>query len=227
MNPLTPPTPPAPPAPPAAPARVQGSTPEKILDTAEALFARRGFGSVGLREVARDVGLSKSAVFHHFPTKADLYHAVLVRILGGIAEGVLVESDARLGPLARLIRIFERLVDALAESPNRAPLLLRTLFEDDVVDDGMIPEAEAMLESILDRLRALIDQGIGAGELRDVPSAHVLQSLLGGLLFHFASGEFGEELIGEPTYSAAAIRRHKAFIVSFIEHGLAARPPER
>ena len=38
----------------------------KILDTAEALFSRRGFNGVSLREVADRAGLGKSSLFHHF-----------------------------------------------------------------------------------------------------------------------------------------------------------------
>ena len=43
---------------------------DKILDAAEALFARRGFAGVGLSEIAEAVGLGKSSLFHHFQTKA-------------------------------------------------------------------------------------------------------------------------------------------------------------
>ncbi len=202
------------------------STPDKILDTAEALFARRGYGSVGLREVAREVGLSKSALFHHFPAKVDLYAAVLARILSGLGERVLVNVDSGMSPLARLLDIVERLIDALAESPTRAPLLLRTLFEDDF-GDRAFPEADALLAQLLGRVRALIDEGVAAGELRDVPSAHVLQTVLGGVVFHFASGEYGDELLGRPVYSAAEIRRHREFLVTYIERGLVASPPGR
>ena len=54
---------------------------DKILDAAEALFARRGYAGVGMSEVAEAVGLGKSSLFHHFPTKAQLYAAVADRIL--------------------------------------------------------------------------------------------------------------------------------------------------
>ena len=54
---------------------------DKILDAAEDLFARRGFAGVGMREVAEAVGLGKSSLFHHFKSKAELYAAVVGRIL--------------------------------------------------------------------------------------------------------------------------------------------------
>ena len=65
---------------------VSPSSREKILEVAEAHFARRGFSGVGLREVAVAAGLGKSSLFHHFESKAQLYFEVLERVLGRIQE---------------------------------------------------------------------------------------------------------------------------------------------
>ena len=63
------------------PATVEIASRDKILDAAEHLFARRGFAGIGLREVAEVAGLGKSSLFHHFRSKAELYAAVVGRIL--------------------------------------------------------------------------------------------------------------------------------------------------
>src|SRR5438067_2453943 len=39
---------------------------DKILDAAEALFAKRGYAAIGLRELAEVVGLGKSSLLNHF-----------------------------------------------------------------------------------------------------------------------------------------------------------------
>jgi len=206
----------------AEPSAVEASSRDKILDTAEALFARRGFEGVGLREVARLSGLSKSALFHHFPTKADLYGAVLARILTAIDASIDDLARAGRPPLAHLIRLVESLIDALAASPTHAPLLLRTLFEAELAD-GRGAETDRLLDRILSRVGDLLREGVEAGEIRPVSIPHALQTLVGMLIFHFASGEFGDDLLGGPVYSAAEIRRHKQHVVAFIENGLSAR----
>jgi len=105
------------------------SSREKILDVAEALFARRGYSGVGLREVASQVGLGKSSLFHHFRSKTQLYGEVLDRVLHRIGERLdpVLRSDD--DPVRRLERSIGALVDALAEVPTTARLLLRALFE--------------------------------------------------------------------------------------------------
>ena len=49
----------------------------RIISDATELFARRGFHDTSLREVAEAVGISKSALLHHFPTKDALLIAVI------------------------------------------------------------------------------------------------------------------------------------------------------
>ena len=75
-------------------APLPASSRDKILDVAEALFARRGYAGVGLREVAKQVGLGKSSLFHHFPSKAELYLAVLLRVFERIDERVRPSLEA-------------------------------------------------------------------------------------------------------------------------------------
>lgn len=49
----------------------------EILQVARELFSARGFNSVGIAEIANRVGITQAGLLHHFPTKADLLHAVL------------------------------------------------------------------------------------------------------------------------------------------------------
>jgi TetR/AcrR family transcriptional regulator len=50
---------------------------EQILEAAAALFARRGFAGTTTREIAAAVGVSETLLFRHFPTKEQLYRAIL------------------------------------------------------------------------------------------------------------------------------------------------------
>ena len=198
------------------------SSREKILDTGESLFARRGFAGVGVREVAEQVGLSKSALFHHFPTKLALYVAVHERVLLHIDARLSAAEPPHASALARLRGWVVAIVDTLAEHPTYAPLLLRTLFEDGVVS----PEEEAHLNRILERtlgrVSSALRAGMATGELREVSVAHTLQTLIGMTVYHFASGEFGNGLLHAPVYSADEVRRRKDHILSFLEQALAA-----
>jgi AcrR family transcriptional regulator len=198
---------------------------EKILEIAESLFARRGYQGVGLREVARLAGLSKSALFHHFPSKLELYEAVLTRILIRIDERLSEPgiSSVGQGPMQRLLQRIEVLIDTLAASPTRAPLLLRSLFEPELAETPN-SEGNERLQKIIGDFERLMTEGIEAGEIRSIPVPHALQGLIGMLVFQFASGDFGDDLIGKPVFSSAEIGRHKEYVLSLIANGLASSP---
>ncbi|MFQ5515679.1 MAG: TetR/AcrR family transcriptional regulator [Myxococcota bacterium] len=208
------------------PAEGVPSSREKILDTAEAVFAARGFAGVGLREVAERVGLGKSSLFHHFPSKHALYVAVLERILQRIADRVHTAAG-RSGPApGRLQAWLHAVVDCLAEHPSYAPLLLRALFEAGVVEPQEQEHLDRILERTLRSVREILAGGIESGELHPVSISHTIQTLIGMTVYHFASGEFGEEVIGHPIYSAAEVRRQKQHIDQFCRRVLCRVPAQ-
>ena len=202
------------------------SSRDKILDVAEALFARRGFAGVGLREVAERVGLGKSSLFHHFKSKAELYLAVLRRVFDRIDESVVPVLGASGTHAEQLVRTIDTLIDALAEHPTTARLLLRGLFEDDDLPSEAEPalaDVEAQIERILGRVLVLLRSGIEAGAFRrDAEPGQVLQTLIGAVVYHFASGDLGEGLTGAPLFSSDAVRRRKDEIRNMLLCGLSA-----
>lgn len=201
------------------------SSRDKILDVAEALFARRGFEGVGMREVADAAGLGKSSLFHHFRSKAQLYLAVLERLLAQLDDRLGAVLAAPGAPLERLDRLVDELVDALAEREPVARLLLRAIFEDDAFDAEAWSEgrdAERRLQSILGGILGLLREGTESGAFRPSAGPHTLQTLIGATVYHFASGELGEGLLGGSLLSSDAVRRRKDEVKAFLHHGLAA-----
>ena len=197
---------------------------DKILDCAESLFARRGFAGTGLAEVAETVGLGKSSLFHHFASKAELYAAVVARILARIEERLMRALAAGGTPVDRLDRWIDVLVDLLAEERTYARLLLRSLFEDDELT-GELPgeqEANETLRRIVAAGASLLREGIEAGAFRPVSVGHTLQTLIGGMVYHFASGEFGDEVLGRPLFSDSEVRRRKDEVKALLHRGLVA-----
>jgi TetR/AcrR family transcriptional regulator len=203
------------------------SSRDKILDVAESLFARRGYSGVGLREVADRAGLGKSSLFHHFRSKTQLYSEVQTRVLERFRdrlESVLAEAHS---PMRRLERAIEEMIDALAEQPTTARLLLRSLFEDDDFAGKDLPEFEhtdAVLAAIIGRVAAFLEEGIAQGEFRRVSVPDTVQSLIGSIVYHFASAEIGESILGGPLFSAEAVARRRREVVELFRNGLAARP---
>ncbi len=188
----------------------------KILDVAEALFARRGFSGVGLREVAQQVGLSKSSLFHHFPSKLHLYQEALGRVLDRLEERIAPVLRSQVGHDERLDLLVEALVDALAEHPTTARLALRSLFE----EYGSSAPFDATLARLIQGFQRLISDGVAAGAFRPVSPGHLTQTLIGATIYHFASAELGEEILGAPIFSADQVRERKRELKALLRSGI-------
>jgi AcrR family transcriptional regulator len=199
---------------------------DKILDAAEDLFARRGFAGIGMREVAEIAGLGKSSLFHHFKSKADLYAAVVARILDHLDEQLTAALAAGGDPLVRFDRWLDTLIDNLAQHPTSARLLLRSLFEDDELTGAGEEEqrADRTIKHIFKAIGNLLREGMKVGVFRLASIPHTLQSIAGLTVYHFASGEFGDELLGQPVFTAAEVRRRKQEVKALLHQGLIAGP---
>ena len=161
-----------------------GGSRDKILDVAEALFARRGFAGVGLREVAEAAGLGKSSLFHHFRSKAQLYlRGARARPRCASTSASRRCSRAMPRPASSSTAGSTPLIDALAEQPSTARLLLRALFEDEAFESEDWPEGQARRRARWRRSWtascACSREGMQAGVFRTASPPHVVQTLIG------------------------------------------------
>lgn len=60
---------------------MSNNTRDRILSTAERLFATHGFSGTSLRELTKEADVNLGAVNYHFGSKEDLLRAVLTRIV--------------------------------------------------------------------------------------------------------------------------------------------------
>lgn len=69
---------------------------QRLLEAAAAGFAEGGYAGTSIAAIARGAGMSKSTVFHHFPSKEALYLAVIgeaVEDFGGKLDDALSTSE--------------------------------------------------------------------------------------------------------------------------------------
>jgi AcrR family transcriptional regulator len=173
--------------------RKSSDTRAKMLEVAEREFARDGFAGAHLQHIASQVGVQKTALYYYFPSKAALYEAVLVRMLEAFEQSVQEALQAPVDHEEKLVRLLDGLNDLLAEHPSYSKILIR-IFVDRVEMDGTI--LRPLIERILGRLLRFFKEGIDAGVFVRRSSRHLLQTMIGALVFHYASGDFGAIVLG-------------------------------
>jgi AcrR family transcriptional regulator len=72
---------------------------EQILDVSVQVFARNGFHSTSMNDVAEAAGVTKPVLYQHFDSKQDLYLALLeeagLRLRNAVAKGVASASNGK------------------------------------------------------------------------------------------------------------------------------------
>jgi AcrR family transcriptional regulator len=60
-------------------------TRESLIAAGRALFAEHGFADVALETIVRAAGVTRGALYHHFPDKTELFAAVFEQVEGDVA----------------------------------------------------------------------------------------------------------------------------------------------
>ncbi|HEV7653022.1 MAG TPA: helix-turn-helix domain-containing protein [Actinophytocola sp.] len=83
------------------------STRAQILDAARRLFAQQGYQHTSIREIAEQLGLTKTAVLYHFPAKADIFVALAEPFLDDLHAAV-TGASARQEVLEAIVDVYMR-----------------------------------------------------------------------------------------------------------------------
>jgi AcrR family transcriptional regulator len=154
---------------------------QQILELATELFARQGYQGTTTREIAQKVHVNEAIIFRHFPTKEDLYWAVIenqIRIRAG-RERLEAKLAAGGNDREMLTAIAEEL---LSRDVTLSRLLLYTALENHELSHRFFRTHVAQyLEMLADYIR----RGIAEGRFRDVDPLLAARGFLGMLVYHF------------------------------------------
>lgn len=101
-------------------AQRSASTQEAIIVAARDLFAERGYDGAGLEEIARTAGVSKGALYHHFPDKAEVLAAVYESLEADLCDRLIARFAGEADPVVALRTGAQAFLDAC-----RDPVLRR------------------------------------------------------------------------------------------------------
>jgi AcrR family transcriptional regulator len=102
-----------------------GHSLDSLLAVAVAVFNERGFEATSMDELAVRLGVTKSAIYHHVPSKVELLRLALDRALDALFA-VTEEPGATIGPaIDRLEHVVRGSVRVLAVELPYVTLLLR------------------------------------------------------------------------------------------------------
>lgn len=187
-------------------ARPKSDIDVRILHAARARFLAEGVDGASLRAIAKDAGTSIGMVYYYFPTKDDLFLAVVEEVYERLLAELVVALDPEKPVRERIACLYAR----IARLDEEERLVLRLVVREALV-------SSSRLESILARFQRghlplvfrMIADGIAdgtfdtrrhplvlAGALLGVGGTpHVLRRILGDRLGLSGSKDLVEQLV--------------------------------
>ena len=173
-------------------------TRKQLLDTAEALFAERGFYGVSIAAIADQLCLTKQALLHHFGSKEKLYGEVLKRISAQyeLTSSQLDSSDFT--PAEKLKSYLLLIFESTQSQNNRSKLLMRELLDN---NERAATAGAWYLKPFLDHL---IDMVRNIPEWQDASKAEnlaLVYQLLGAINYYAVSAPTLTGILGPSEFT--------------------------
>jgi AcrR family transcriptional regulator len=131
---------------------------DSLLAVAVAAFIERGYEATSMDELAARLGITKSAIYHHVPSKVELLRLALDRALDGLFA-VTAEPGATTGrAIDRLEHVVRGSVRVLTAELPFVTLLLRVRGNSPVEQDALRRRRE-FDRIVTDLVRAAEDDG--------------------------------------------------------------------
>jgi AcrR family transcriptional regulator len=111
----------------------------QLLGAAREVFVAQGYHAAAMDEIAERAGVSKPVLYQHFPSKRDLYLALLEQHTDELVEATrraLASTTDNKQRVAAAMEAFYAFIDSESES-------FRLVFESDFMND---PEVRELLE---------------------------------------------------------------------------------
>jgi AcrR family transcriptional regulator len=200
----------------------RSETRDRILAAASSAFAAAGFAGARVDAIARDAGVNKAMLYYHVGDKRALYTEVLLRNFDRVEDALAVVAAGDGSPAARLGRVIGSLTSLLAEHPDHPRIVLREVASGAA---NLPDEVLARMLGVVDVVRALLVEGVTAGELRSTDPVLTHLTVVGALLFMTSTTPLREraaDLVGDDLLPRADTDL-AAFLADLLVNGLSAR----
>lgn len=145
--------------------------PIQILDAAFEEFVANGFTAARVEDIADRVGVTKGTIYVYFPTKDDLFSAMM-RHISAPLQGLLRDAGDLEGSCAERLRSLLLLFyERVSEDRHIRELTRFAISEGSRFPQVVEAHHDELIDPLFSLTQSLLDEGIAKGEFRDAPAA--------------------------------------------------------
>ncbi|MBI4328366.1 MAG: TetR/AcrR family transcriptional regulator [Chloroflexi bacterium] len=161
-----------------APAQGKEATRERILDAATEVFAEKGYHGAAVDDIVRLSGTSKGAIYFHFPSKREIFFALVGRLAGLLASSTEEAIASRHRGVERVDAALQAVFRIFSKHRRLAKILLvGGVGLGPVFDERLLALHARFAQTIQSRLNA----AVGDGSLPPIDTEMVAYAWLGAV----------------------------------------------
>ncbi len=157
---------------------------KQLLETAMRLFAEQGFDGTSTREIADAAGINEAMIFRHFPTKEDLYWAVVEHRIATAGRDRKIRAVLDSGKDDReiLAGIAVSLLDRGRDDEAFTRLLFYSALRNRDLSDKFF---RSYVADSFETVASYIRQRIAEGKFRRVNPLVAARGFMGMVIYHY------------------------------------------
>ncbi len=153
--------------------------PQQIIDAAVRVFARNGYYSSRVSDIAREAGIASGTIYLYFKTKDEilvtLFRHKMAEWVASVRKAIADEQD----PVAKIRRIVELHFKVIEDNPELAEVVQVELRQGQKFFRGA---SAREVSAYFDVIQAVLEEGIAAGRVRrDLPVKIATKMLFGAM----------------------------------------------
>jgi AcrR family transcriptional regulator len=165
-----------------------------VLDAAQRIFVERGYAGASMDAIAGAAGVTKPVVYECYPSKSELFKALLQREEERLLTAVGQALPQELGAAADVEALLRDAFTALLRAAGEAPDSWRIVFDSERGSEPAVARTFIRgREAIVERIATLVDQALaGTGASDRARKAPLYAELIASL------GQGGVRALLEP-----------------------------
>lgn len=154
------------------------STRQNIRQTAQRLFRERGYAAIGMRELAKEVGIEAPSIYNHYKSKDDLLREICFDIAGQFFDA-FNKLDANEKSPSKLLRSAIRgHIGVIAGNLEASAVFFH---EWPFLEEPHLSKFKKLRQEYEQRFRGIVERGIKKGDFKTLDTRLVTFTIFSAL----------------------------------------------
>jgi AcrR family transcriptional regulator len=169
----------------------------QIIRTACRLFAKKGYYSTTMPDIAQDLGMSVGNLYNYFESKEELAREVMLTVSRWVAERLRSINEEDIPTQEKIRKLVKSFFEISLKEPELIDYFLRVFLANrEVFEEGC--QGFACVGEVVTEIMVLLSKGAERGELRNqsfFPAFVTIMGPMGGMVFLHGEGVLDRPLM--------------------------------